>query len=222
MEHAQRGIEILLSVLTSALASLAERRPLFHSEADFQHELAWELRGGNPALQLRLERPMSQKSGYIDLLVLGEAQHHATGIELKLHKDSLSYATTNECFEYSGNAPLDGSRSEFWNDVSRLERWVHDNAMRAGFAVMLTNSPDLWDPAKVRDRPTNDHAFRMHEGSTVTGQLDYIGSSIGKYGESKIVLTGQYACRWRPYSRVGPEPTKQFKYLVIEVPGATD
>jgi len=40
------------------LASLSVRRPIFHSEADLQHELAHELRVHDPSLALRLEYPI--------------------------------------------------------------------------------------------------------------------------------------------------------------------
>ncbi len=40
------------------LRKLAAKRPLFHSEADFQHALAWELHEDDPELAIRLEYPV--------------------------------------------------------------------------------------------------------------------------------------------------------------------
>ena len=41
------------------MSHLSERRPIFHSEADFQHELAWQLHDKGYAV--RLEYPYSYK-----------------------------------------------------------------------------------------------------------------------------------------------------------------
>ena len=37
------------------MASLADRRKVFHSEADFQHALAWQVHEARPESQVRLE-----------------------------------------------------------------------------------------------------------------------------------------------------------------------
>ena len=37
------------------MASLADRRKVFHSEADFQHALAWRIQQAMPESQIRLE-----------------------------------------------------------------------------------------------------------------------------------------------------------------------
>ena len=37
------------------MAKLSKRRQIFHSEADFQHALAWEIHLANPDCQVRLE-----------------------------------------------------------------------------------------------------------------------------------------------------------------------
>ena len=37
------------------MAALARVRPLFHSEADFQHAFAWQLHSAHPDARIRLE-----------------------------------------------------------------------------------------------------------------------------------------------------------------------
>jgi hypothetical protein len=37
------------------LGALALKRPIFHSEADFQHAVAWEIHSRRPELSVRLE-----------------------------------------------------------------------------------------------------------------------------------------------------------------------
>jgi hypothetical protein len=48
---------------------LASKRPIFHSEADFQHALAWELHIGCPDIRVRLEVPHQalDESQHLDL-----------------------------------------------------------------------------------------------------------------------------------------------------------
>ena len=46
-------------VIEDLLAKLARRRPVFCSEADFQHELAYEIQKSDPSLNVRLEWPLA-------------------------------------------------------------------------------------------------------------------------------------------------------------------
>jgi len=49
--------------LQQVLTVLAERRPVVHSEADFQHALAWEAHRLDPDLRVRLEtHPRAKRS----------------------------------------------------------------------------------------------------------------------------------------------------------------
>lgn len=43
--------------LTELMAMLQNERPVFHSEADFQHALAWALHRLDPSVNIRLEVP---------------------------------------------------------------------------------------------------------------------------------------------------------------------
>ena len=56
------------------MRELAQRRPIFHSEADFQHALAWEIHALHTDCQIRLERPVkgidpSRRRPRVDLWV---------------------------------------------------------------------------------------------------------------------------------------------------------
>jgi len=53
------------------LAKLALRRPVFHSEADFQHAIAWELQLADPKAHIRLEKQVAAEGSrvHLDLLV---------------------------------------------------------------------------------------------------------------------------------------------------------
>jgi len=44
-----------LAEIEETMAALARVRPLFHSEADFQHAFAWQLHSADPDARIRLE-----------------------------------------------------------------------------------------------------------------------------------------------------------------------
>ena len=66
--------------VVGALSDLAARRPVFHSEPDFQHGLAWQIQLNYPPAEIRLEtRP--RRSVHLDMLIrLGGTR---TAVELK-------------------------------------------------------------------------------------------------------------------------------------------
>ena len=66
--------------ISSLIEDLSLLRPVFHSEADFQHALAWHIREVMPDCQVRLEfKPFPAERVYLDIWLptLG------TAIELK-------------------------------------------------------------------------------------------------------------------------------------------
>lgn len=64
------------------IASLQSKRPLFHSEADFQLALAWEIQSYYPEAEIRLEYNFPKVLGslYVDIWV----KLHDTFIPLEL------------------------------------------------------------------------------------------------------------------------------------------
>ncbi len=53
--------------LEAAMHNLGGQRPIFHSEADFQHALAMQIFQENPSLKIRLEyRPLRDERIYVD------------------------------------------------------------------------------------------------------------------------------------------------------------
>src|SRR4051812_9078581 len=103
-----------------AMASLADRRPLFHSEADFQHALAWELQLQDPAARIRLERRMST-TPRVELDLILESGGSALAVELKYPRAGLKIQVDDEDYDLRlGAADVDsyGAVKDIW----RLER----------------------------------------------------------------------------------------------------
>jgi hypothetical protein len=68
--------------LNQVLESLAEKRPVFHSEADFQHALAWEIHNVKSDASIRLELPVRADDGAVHLDLLVVCDHQRFAIEL--------------------------------------------------------------------------------------------------------------------------------------------
>lgn len=69
------------------LAHLSQQRPIFHSEADFPHALAWLIRLQHTEARIRLEhRPRPTASFYLDLW----AQDHRDAVAIEL-KESICH-----------------------------------------------------------------------------------------------------------------------------------
>ncbi|MEX2203180.1 MAG: hypothetical protein WD965_03735 [Actinomycetota bacterium] len=68
--------------LGTTMKALAEERPVFHSEADFQHALAWALQRQYQAGSVRLDyKPFPEERFYLDMWI--RVGDEACAFELK-------------------------------------------------------------------------------------------------------------------------------------------
>lgn len=204
--------------LVSVLQDLGRRRPIFHSEADFQHELAFDLRGRFPDCQVRMEVPfVAEARGATDIVL--SSNGHRIGIELKYMTKALSSRVADEDFKLSGQGAYPIKRYSILKDVERLETFNMSNP-GPSFMVALTNDPAYWKPRLGRE--TSDSDFAVHQDALVTGELRW-GSTTGKgtmeKREDPLRLTGSYHMNWTEFSRI-EEPPTLFQFLLIEVGGA--
>jgi hypothetical protein len=180
------------------MAELAVKRPIFHSEADFQHAFAWTVHSLRPSIQVRLE--VRQAGGeYLDLLCFGP--HGRTAVELKYFTakwDGLD-EVTGEQFHLRAHAADDLARRNFVFDIARLERFCSvDTSLTNGLAIMLTNHRALWAPPR-HARPTRDQQFRLHDSRTLTGTLRW-GGPGSFYDANERTLVGSYQLAWNDYT----------------------
>lgn len=202
--------------LIQALAALAAQRPVFHSEADFQHALAWVLHERHPAAKVRLEyRPakLSEKA-YIDIWVQdGEAIY---AIELKYKTRGLRATVGGEPFNLLDQSAQDQGRYDFCRDVSRIETLARTYPGLTGLAVFLTNDQSYW---RTSGRDGNvDSAFRLHEDAVLKGTLEWAShaSDGTKSGRVKaIYLTREYPVKWLPYSKCADGRNAEFRMAVV-------
>jgi len=75
---------------------IAKKRPIFHSEADFQHTFAWEIHQKLPNASVRLELPVQVKNQYLHIDVWIKNQDEILAVELKYKTRGLSVSIDNE------------------------------------------------------------------------------------------------------------------------------
>jgi hypothetical protein len=93
--------------LPVTMAALAKSRPIFHSEADFQQSLGWEIRRQHPEALVRAEvRPRRR----IRLVLMITLDGERTAIELKYIPQRFTGAVDAEVYELPGQAPRDLAR----------------------------------------------------------------------------------------------------------------
>ena len=128
------------------MKGLSEQRPIFHSEADFQHALAWQIHEMMPDCQVRLEYPFSYGSKRIHVDIwLPDA---GMAVELKYFTKRMELSCNGESFALKDQAASNLVRFGFLKDLQRLESLVRMQPARTGIAVLLTNAPTLWEYPK--------------------------------------------------------------------------
>lgn len=212
--------------LGDVLRSLASERPIFHSEADFQFALAWEIKQQNQAFEIRLEsRPKEwaamvddtgKKRPRLDLEV--RAEGHTTALELKYLKRKIPPIEFNgEYFEHLIGV-RDQSRFDVVKDISRIEKYVGAIPASNGAVVVLSTDPAFWKVPDAKGTTSADVEFCIHDGRELSGQLRWgptAGPGTRKGHEGPIVLRGRYTLRWQEFKN---EPMEH-RVLVVEVPG---
>lgn len=201
--------------VSGLMENLKEERPIFHSEADFQHALAWQLHKAMPNDEIRLEyKPFQNERMYLDIWLPGAG----VAIELKYLTKSLEQCSKQESFALLNQGAQDIRRYDFLRDVQRLERVVADFELaKVGYAILLTNAPPYWE---LSSRSTIDADFRLHQGREIAGDMAWSpraaeGTTTGR--KEPIRLKGSYDCVWRDYFSFGEATNQQFRYLMIEV-----
>jgi hypothetical protein len=197
------------------MQSLAVRRPIFHSEADFQHEFAWQARVASPDLRVRLERPFpGRASGAIDIIFERSGAEHA--IELKYLTRLYEGDCGGENFKLKNQGAQDVRSYDVCKDISRIEAFCSAPG-RIGSVVVLTNEPYYW---KARLKVgTCAEAFDISGTGELAGELawaEHTGAGTKKNREEPIMLTHRHSPEWKDYSEVSGK-NGRFRYFTLSV-----
>lgn len=201
------------------LAELAAERPLFHSEPDFQHALAWKLLTTFPDAQLQLDySPVSKKAPRHDIWL--DADGVSLAIDVKYVTRKLTAQVDGNLYNLKNQSIEEARCYDFARDISRLENIVQTRPGALGYALFLTNNSTYWTHAPDE----NDSAgkdFRLFQGNTLGGVLNWNGpvdaeTLTGR--EEPLRLTHTYELSWHGYSQISNVPQDgSFRYLLVKV-----
>jgi hypothetical protein len=203
--------------ITSWLQTLRRSRPVFHSEADFQHALAWVIHQSDPSLRIRLEtRPQSGMR--LDLLVSRPDLSEHLALELKYFTAAWAGEVDSEHFQLLSQGAQDIRAYDVVKDIQRVEQLVNGQPGWAGAVLALTNDPGYWS-RPGHGRVTNAQAFRIYEDEVISGTRAWgpgTGAGTRKGREASLLLRGTYRCNWTGYSAL-PGHLGNFRLLAITI-----
>jgi hypothetical protein len=215
-------------ILKATLSALAARRPVFHSEADFQHELAMEI--SRAGFDLRLEVPFSVNlNGHrvtveLDLLLIDRLTKQRAAVEVKYVKSAASIVHNGENFDLKHTWGTNLSRFDCLADFQRVGRLKAAGAVDFGFSIFLTNASEAWDRDAGKGRIMAGQ-FSIHDGRPLDAgavfDWDPVLPSRGSVSAKRlppytpIIVPSAATCMWTEYSEF-QQKNGRFRYLLLE------
>ncbi len=206
--------------LDTVLSRLADQRPVFHSEADFQHAFAWVAHTIDPQLQVRLETH-PQPDVRLDLLLGRPDLDRHTAVELKYLTALWTGEVAGEHFALKNHGARDIRSYDVVKDIARVERFVAARPNCDGLVIIISNDSGYWRSV-THERDTNASAFRLYQEVELAGTRawgPHTGAGTRRGREADIGLSGAYNLSWRDYSRL-PGARGVFRALVVMVEDA--
>lgn len=214
--------DINIDVLKNLIVKLGKERPIFHSEADFQHAFAWKIKERFNEVEIRLERSFGFDDGRKQLDLFLKHNNECIGFEFKYKTKALKEEINSEWFHLKNQGASSHARYDYIADIKRLMDMIKDRRIDRGYAIKITNVKDYW--AEPKNKNTSFEKFRIHNGATLTGQLTWQPTQTKSGKPKKDVSKDQdqrpeidlgnkeFHLIWHDYSiELG------FKYLITEV-----
>lgn len=197
---------------------LRKKRPLFHSEADFQFALAWEIQTQYPDAAIRLEYcPQAIPDMHIDILV--DLNHKVYPIELKYKTLKLQALVDDEFYALKSHGAQDIGKYDCLLDIQRVETYGPKiKNFACGYTIWLTNDPSYWKAPKHSG--TMAEAFTIHTGVRKHGSMvwaPHTGLGTLKGREAPIVLQSSYTVEWIDYSSISSERSGSLRYALLQI-----
>lgn len=227
------------------LKKFANEKRIFQKEAQFQLELAWELKkqveDNNEKVRVCLEylgykSKHSNKRFYSDIIVIDENKNYIV-IELKYKTKQAEYTNGyNEKINLLGHGAPDEGRYDYLLDIHRIElfknkdteNYVYSEQLKnfeKGYAILLTNENQYWnrtkDEAKIKQ--TVDANFSIGEDDVINGNIFWTSTQEKNWMKSRksFKINGEYKCEWQDFCEEKKPPRarseKKFKYLITEI-----
>jgi hypothetical protein len=205
------------------LKELSSKRRAFHSEADFQHSLAWLLHQKFPDAKIRLEYPIYlEDKRRLNIDIWLEIHSEKIAIELKYKKKNFEGIVDGEKYDLHSASAVDLACYDFWKDVERTEHLVKEGLADRGLVTMLTNETALWGVPQ-NQTPRYYDAFRINDGRNIPGGLMKwnleAAAGTRKGRERDLDILNSYLIQWSDYSKVTDKGGRAtpFRYLILEM-----
>lgn len=206
--------------LSKIMKQLANKRPLFTSEADFQFALAWEIKSEYEDCNVYLEFiPEYDRNVHIDILVEKDGKY--IPIELKYKTRYTDKIIHNGiCFQLKNQSAKDVNCYKYFYDVQRIEKFCEYYGQRVeeGYAIFITN--DISYSKHPAKKGCVYAAFSLHEGRTVKGRLNWsekASEGTKKGCEDLIDLKNEYSLHWECYSKINNSKYGTFISSILRV-----
>lgn len=210
----------LTTQMTALMRDLAVERPVFHSEADFQHALAWRIRekGLDSNVRLEYKPPINIGKKEMQLDIWLAKLGVAIELKYKTGKPKEEIRHNGELFTLRNHSACDIGRYDFLKDIQRLESLSQFPDAKVGVAILLTNDHLYWNGPTRKDTVDADFSLRGDPGLLIQGEMAWserasAGTKRGRV--DSIRLMGAYKAQWRAYSRITDESYGEFRYLMI-------
>ena len=202
---------ITLEEVNHLVQKCLNERKIFHSEADFQHSLAWKIHEEfGKKFKIRLEFAFGSK--YVDIVLI-DSSKNKIGIELKYKTKESSEEVNGEQYFLKSHGAQDIGRYDVIKDIERLEELVREDKIKLGFVIFLTNDMSYLNKCKG-----NACKFSLEEGKEITSEMDWgknTGMGTKKGREKTLKLKGKYKINWIDSSN-NPEKTI-LKYFILKI-----
>lgn len=213
------GVGGLVENLNAWIELLRRSRPVFHSEADLQHALAWTVHLSDPSLRIRLET-RSAPGTRLDLLISRPNAGEHLALELKYLTAAWEGDVDHEHFALLNQGAQDIRAYDVIKDIQRVERLVDGQPGWNGAVLVLTNDSSYWSRPK-HGRATNAEAFRVYGHQPISGRRAWGPSTSAgtmKGRTAPLDLRGNYISRWVEYSAL-PGNRGRFRLLTFIISG---
>lgn len=206
-------------IIDTALKNLGKRNIIYHSEAELQFKLAWELYRNASISDIYFEYPAknmpsgNRYNDMIDLVIVSKGKEYP--IEIKypkgVYRDStynLKYKPVDECYEIV-------------RDIDRIEQYVGNNiSSDKGYVIVLSNNTSYWGTPKPH--ALLSLTMYMTDNTTLNSGIHIFKPGSKRFKDTKCNqhILNNYNIKWEPYcvKKTTLSNNKNvFKYLLLEV-----
>jgi hypothetical protein len=210
------------TIVEKAINELKLERPVFCSEADFQHSLAIKISNQNHDLsKIRLEKliPLKEnKRNYVDLFLNFENFKAVLELKYKTKKEIIFH--DNEEFNLLGHGAQNLGSYAFFKDIQDIESLINKKQINMGMCLFLTNDSYYW---REHSRESITKNFRISDKRKVGNEvLNWVKTKktdpnqkdwVKKY--PPLTIKNNYDLSWKEYSNLDNQHL--FKYLLVPV-----